>query len=45
MSVIPKWLTIGLMPQLVLWIGITVLLGALFGSLALLFRRPIRQPA
>lgn len=39
MGLIPKWLTIGLLPQLVFWIGFTVTVGLLFGSVAVLFRR------
>lgn len=42
MSLFPKWLAIGLLPQLVFWIGFTVLVGSLFGSLALLFQRTSR---
>jgi hypothetical protein len=36
MGVFAKWLSIGLLPQLVLWIGFTVIVGGLFGSLAVL---------
>jgi len=39
MGLVPKWVLIGLIPQLVFWIGFTVVVGCLFGSLALLFRR------
>ena len=39
MGLLHKWLAIGLMPQLVFWIGFTVLLGSLCGSLSLLFQR------
>ncbi len=38
MSLWPKWLLIGLLPQLVFWIGFTVLLGSLCGALSLLFQ-------
>jgi hypothetical protein len=38
LSLMPKWLLIGLMPQLVFWIGFTVVLGSLCGSLSLLFQ-------
>jgi hypothetical protein len=43
MSLLGKWLLIGLLPQLSLWIAFTVVVGSLFGSLALLFqkRRPV----
>jgi hypothetical protein len=42
MSPIAKWLTIGVMPQLTIWIWFTVGVGSLFGSLAagLTPRRP-----
>ena len=39
MSLFPKWVLIGLIPQLVFWVSFTMIVGALFGSLALLFRR------
>jgi hypothetical protein len=39
MSVLSKWFLIGLMPQLSLWIAFTVIVGSLFGSLALLFQK------
>jgi hypothetical protein len=29
-----KWLVIGLVPQLTLWIGFTMVVGAIFGSVA-----------
>ena len=47
MGVFAKWLTIGLVPQLTLWIGYTVVVGCLFGGIALaLFRRkPALQTA
>jgi hypothetical protein len=34
MGVMAKWLQIGLLPQLTVWLAITVLFGVLFGSLA-----------
>jgi hypothetical protein len=34
MGVIATWLWIGLLPQLVFWIGFTVMVGLLFGALA-----------
>jgi hypothetical protein len=39
MSLVLKWFLIGLMPQLTLWIAFTVIVGSLFGSLALLFQK------
>jgi len=39
MGLVPKWLWIGLLPQLVLWISFTVVVGSLFGGLVPLFRR------
>jgi hypothetical protein len=47
MSLVSKWFVIGLLPQLSLWIAFTVIVGSLFGSLALLFqkRQPVSEPA
>jgi hypothetical protein len=47
MGLISKWFVIGLLPQLSLWIAFTVIVGSLFGSLALLFqkRHPVSEPA
>jgi hypothetical protein len=47
MSLVSKWFLIGLLPQLSLWIAFTVIVGSLFGSLALLFqkRRQVSEPA
>jgi hypothetical protein len=47
MSLVSKWFLIGLMPQLSLWIAFTVVVGSLFGSLALLFqkRHQVSEPA
>jgi len=42
MDVLPKWLWIGLLPQMVLWIAFTVIVGMLFGSVAVLLVRPRR---
>lgn len=39
MGLIPKWVLIGLMPQLSAWIAFTVIFGSLFGSLAVLFQK------
>ena len=33
MGVFTKWLMIGLLPQMTTWIVVTILLGALFGSI------------
>ncbi len=43
MSLVSKWLAIGLMPQLVFWTGFTVIVGSLFGSLTLVLQRTNRQ--
>ena len=46
MSLVPKWFTMGLLPQLSAWIAFTVIVGSLFGSVALFFqKRPISEPA
>ena len=49
MGVFAKWLLIGALPQLTTWIAVTILLGALFGSIAgwLAMRRstPVVRPA
>jgi hypothetical protein len=39
MGLVSKWFLIGLMPQLSIWITFTVVVGSLFGSLALLFQK------
>jgi hypothetical protein len=39
MSLVSKWVVIGLLPQLSVWIAFTVIMGSLFGSLALLFHK------
>ena len=36
MGVVATWLSVGLFPQMVFWIGFTVLVGSMFGTLALL---------
>ena len=43
MGLFQKWFVIGLLPQLSLWITFTVVVGSIFGSLALFFqgRRPV----
>ena len=49
MGVLTRWLYIGALPQFTTWIAVTVLLGALFGSIAgwLAMRRttPLARPA
>lgn len=46
MSFWPKYLLIGLAPQLIFWIGFTVIAGSLFGIIAVaLFRRQAATPA
>ncbi|HEY2934363.1 MAG TPA: hypothetical protein VGK99_21690 [Acidobacteriota bacterium] len=47
MGVFAKWLIIGLVPQLTLWVAYTLVVGCLFGGIALaLFRRKTAlQPA
>lgn len=39
MNLVSKWFVIGLLPQLSLWIAFTVIVGSLFGSMALLFQK------
>ena len=41
-NLVPKWIFIGLVPQLFFWVGFTVVVGCLFGSAALFFRRTAR---
>ncbi len=48
MSLVPKWLYIGVLPQLVFWVVYTVLLGALLGGIAAAVAgrgKPATQPA
>ena len=47
MNLVLKWFVIGLLPQLSAWIAFTVIVGSLFGSIALLFQkqRPASEPA
>ena len=47
MSLVSKWFLIGLLPQLTLWIAFTVIVGSLFGSLALLLQKhhPVSESA
>jgi hypothetical protein len=39
------WFWIGVVPQMVLWISFTVIVGVLFGSLAALFVKARNAPA
>lgn len=46
MGVLPKWLLIGLLPQLTFWIGFTVIVGSIFGAVAaMVVRGRARAPA
>ena len=45
MGPVAKWFFIGVLPQLFLWVPITIFLGALFGGFVLLFAGRGRQPA
>ena len=47
MNLVAKWFVIGLLPQLSAWIAFTVIVGSIFGSLALFFqkRRPVSNTA
>jgi hypothetical protein len=42
MEFFTKWVTIGLIPQLVLWIAFTIIVGCLFGSIAAAVRARAR---
>jgi hypothetical protein len=45
MSPLPKWIVIGLIPQLTIWVAFTIIVGGLFAGLTLLFvRRTLRAP-
>jgi hypothetical protein len=39
MAPFEKWVTIGVVPQMFMWVAITICLGGLFGGLALLLRK------
>jgi hypothetical protein len=41
----PKYLHIGLLPQMIFWVAFTVLIGALFGTIVTAFVRRSGQPA
>ena len=45
MAVFPKWLLIGLLPQLTFWVGFTMMIGAVFGSVAAMLGRRAPAPA
>lgn len=45
MGVLSKWLLIGLLPQMTIWIWYTIALGALFGGIAAALSRRARRPA
>ena len=45
MGPLPKWLLIGLLPQMTIWIWYTIVVGALFGGLAVAITRRVRRPA
>jgi hypothetical protein len=45
MGPIPKWLLIGLLPQMTIWIWYTIAVGALFGGLFVALTRRGRRPA
>jgi hypothetical protein len=40
MGVLTKWIVAGVIPQLTIWIAFTVLVGAIFGGIALFFIKP-----
>jgi hypothetical protein len=40
MNLVSKWFVIGFLPQLSLWIAFTVIVGSLFGSIAVSFQKP-----
>jgi hypothetical protein len=44
--VLQRWIMFGLLPQMTLWIGFTMVVGALIGAIAvaLTVRRPVAQP-
>ena len=45
MGVLPKWLLIGLLPQMTIWIWYTIAVGALFGGIFVALTRRARRPA
>ena len=45
MGVLPKWLLIGLLPQMTIWIWYTIALGALFGGITVALTRRAGRPA
>ena len=44
MDPIPKWLLIGLLPQMTIWIWYTIVVGALFGGIFVALTRRARRP-
>jgi len=44
-NVFAKWLAIGVLPQLTIWIALTVVIGILFGAIAAGVARPARSAA
>jgi hypothetical protein len=45
MGVLSKWLLIGLLPQMTIWIWYTIALGALVGAIAVGIMRLVQRPA
>lgn len=45
MSLFPKWIVIGLIPQMTVWIAFTIIVGALFGAVIAKFAAPKVTPA
>jgi hypothetical protein len=45
MAVLAKWFWIGLLPQLTLWVGFTLVVGGLFGGIAVAAIGAARRPA
>jgi hypothetical protein len=44
MGTLARWIAIGVIPQLTLWMAVTLLVGTLFGILAAAAGRPARRP-
>jgi hypothetical protein len=45
MGLLPKWILIGLIPQLTFWIAFTVIVGIVFGSVAAMLTGGSRSAA
>jgi hypothetical protein len=47
MSLLPRWIWLGFMPQLIFWVAFTIVAGSLFGSIAaaIVYRRKSLSPA